>query len=280
MDKSLLARLPAELRLDIFERALYAEKGVKITLNKPVSPEMKRLSMRTYVRQPHPLAIKATCKEIANETVGLVFKANDSWSFVTMDDDSTAWGMRLRRWCQRIPSKQFLDSARLVQFDIGAWDSFPSRRPRGSIRMLMYRQIGAMYQNLPKQLWQCEQEVKLRINWSSGAKRADGSRSSPSPIILIVPLWTTKANIQAAMNKSIWRAAGRHRYRFFGPPTKAERRTQPRSRELTQSQKRHEAKETQEVNAFTKLARDIDECCCVGFTPEMRVRLEEYAFYP
>jgi hypothetical protein len=97
MDKSPLARLPHELRLDIFERALDAEKGVKVTLNKPVSQDRKRLSMRTYARQPHHLAIQATCKEIANATAGLVFKVNDSWSFVAMDDDTTAWGYRVQK---------------------------------------------------------------------------------------------------------------------------------------------------------------------------------------
>jgi hypothetical protein len=283
MDKSPLARLPHELKLDVFERVLYAEKGVKVIFNKPVSPERKRLSMRTYARQPHPLAIQATCKEIAKDTAGLVFKVNDSWSFVAMDDDTTAWGYRIQKWCHRIAGKQCLDRARLVQFDIGAWDSFPSRRPRGSISLLLHTQIGAMYQNLPKQLRQCEQEFKLRIIWSSGIKRADGSRSSPGPIILIVPLWTTKANIQAAVEKSIWRAEGRHKYSYFRPPTETEIsnwRTQPSSRQVTQAEKRHEAKETQEINAFIKLSRQIDVSCCRDFTPDMRRRLEEHAFYP
>ena len=66
-----------------------------------------------------------------------------------MEDDTTAWGKRVQYWCHQIAGKQCLDRARLVHFDIGAWDSHPKRRPRGSISLLLHTQIGAMFRNLP-----------------------------------------------------------------------------------------------------------------------------------
>jgi hypothetical protein len=276
MDKAPLNKLPHELRMDIFEIALYAEKGVKVTLNKPVNPPRQRTSMRTYARQPHPLAIQATCRELFKDTAGLVFKVNDSWSFVAMDDDTTAWGKRVQHWCHQIAGKQCLDRARLVQFDIGAWDSMPSRRPRGSVSPLLQMQLGAMYQNLPKQLRQCEQNFKLRITWSHGVKHANGSKSSHSPFILILPLWKTTAEIRAAMSKSIWHS-------YFRPLAETGLSTWTTlrsSRQATQAERRREAKLEREVRAFIMLLCTIDASCRRYFVQDMRRRVEEHAYYP
>lgn len=161
MDNSPLTRLPLKLRLDIYDKILYAEAGVKVTLNKPIDNK-KRLPMDTYTSKPHPLAIVSTCKEIAKEAAGTVFKINDSWSFVQMNDDSTAWGKRLRQWC-RVAGDECLRRARNVQFDIGRWDSRPNKYPRGDITKVLHAQIGSMYQNLPGRLRQCEQTFKLRL---------------------------------------------------------------------------------------------------------------------
>lgn len=89
MDDSPLKRLHLELRLNIYEIVPYAEAYIKVTLNKPID-EKERLPMYDYTSKPHRLAIRSTCKEIAQQTAGIVFKINDSWSFVQMNDDSTA----------------------------------------------------------------------------------------------------------------------------------------------------------------------------------------------
>jgi hypothetical protein len=194
MDESPLKRLPIELRLDIYERVLYTEEVVRVTLNKPINKK-KRASMNTYNSQPHRLAIRSTCKEIAEETVGRVFKINDSWSFVHMDDNSTAWGKRLRQWC-RAAGEDCLQRARKVQFDIGEWDSRPKSYPRGDLTKVLHAQIGSMYQNLPKRLRQCDQTFKLRLKWSSGVKLADGSRDRLDVVTLVLPLWSEIMSIQ------------------------------------------------------------------------------------
>jgi hypothetical protein len=197
MDNSPLKRLPLELRLDIYEMVLYNDAGVKITLNKPID-EKKRLPMDKYTSKPHPLAIQSTCKEIAKETAGIVFKINDIWSFAHTDDDNTAWGKRVRQWC-RVAGEDCLQRAEHVQFDIGEWDSRPRWYPRGDLTKVLHAQIGSMYQNLPKQLRQCEQTFKLRIKWSSGVKLADGSTDGLRKVTLVLPLWTDSVNIQGCV---------------------------------------------------------------------------------
>lgn len=206
MDKSPLKRLPLELRLDIYEKILYAERA-KVTLNRPIEKE-KRISLDTYTSLPHPLAIRSTCKEIATETAGIVYKINDSWSFIQPDDDSTAWGKRLRQWCGDA-GKDCLQRVRNVQFDIGEWDSRPKNYPRGDLTRVLHAQIGSMYQNLPKQLRQCEQTFKLSIKWSSGVKLADGSRDRLSKVTLVLPLWTDGVNIQGCVFDAACQAKGR-----------------------------------------------------------------------
>lgn len=196
MDNSPLKRLPLELRLDIYDKVIYAEV-FKVTLNKPIENE-KRISLGTFTSLPHPLAIRFTCKEIATETAGIVYKINNSWSFVQPDDDSTTWGKRLRQWCSNA-GEHCLQRARNLQFDIGEWGSRPKHYPRGDLAKVLHAQIGSMYQNLPKQLRQCEQTFKLRIDWSSGVKMADGSRDRLSKVTLILPLWTDGVNIQGGV---------------------------------------------------------------------------------
>jgi len=112
MDNSPLKKLPLELRLEIYEMVFYAEDGVKVTLNKPVH-EKERLPMENYASQPHFLALRSTCKEIAQETNDVVFKVNDFWTFVQPNDDSTAWGKRLRQWCLHA-GEECLERARNV----------------------------------------------------------------------------------------------------------------------------------------------------------------------
>ena len=138
MDNSPLKRLPLELRLDIYERVLYAEE-VKVTLNKPIE-KAKRITLDEYNHQPHPPAIRSICKEIAAETAGIVYKINDSWSFIQPDDDSTAWGKRLQQWC-RNAGEDCLKRAQNVQFDIGEWDSRPKNYPRGDLTRVLHAQI-------------------------------------------------------------------------------------------------------------------------------------------
>jgi hypothetical protein len=213
MDNSPLKRLPFELRLDIYEKVLYAEDGVKVTLNRPIN-EGTRISMNEYTFTPHLLAIRATCKEIAEETAGIVFKINDSWSFVQMNDDSAAWGKRLREWC-RDAGDDCLLRARDVQFDIGEWDSRPAKYPRGDLTRVLHAQIGSMYQNLPKQLRQCEQTFKLRLKWSSGVKLADGSRDRLTKVTLVMPMWTNGLNIQGCVFDAACQAkAGLYKYDY------------------------------------------------------------------
>lgn len=205
MDNSPLRLLPLELRLDIYERVLHAEQGVKVTLNQPARYQRKRLSRHAYARQPHALAIQSTCKQIAHETVGLVFDVNDSWSFVHMDDNSAAWGTRVRKWCQSA-GEECLNRARDVQFDIGTWDSRADRRPRGYISDMLYSEICSMYQNLPKQLRQCEQSFKLRIRWKGDIALVDGVAHNVSPLTLVLRMWKSRAEITASLRGSISRS--------------------------------------------------------------------------
>lgn len=276
MDNSPLRRLPLELRLDIYEKVLYAEAGVKVTLNKPID-EKKRLPVDKYTSKPHPLAVVSACKEIARETADTVFKINDSWSFVQMNDDSTAWGKRLRKWC-RVAGDQCLQRARNVQFDIGEWDSRPNKYPRGDISKVLHAQIGSLYQNLPRQLRQCEQTFKLRIKWSSGVKLADGSRDRLNVITLVTPLWTDNLSLRRCVFEAASQArSGLHKYdytwhvgsvdgslsAFVDPP---------------QYNKQLEGRIGPERNTLIRLASEIGLSTCIALKSSVRKRLEEHAF--
>lgn len=275
MDNSPLKRLPLELRLDIYENVLYAEAGVRVTLNKPID-EKKRLILYKYSSKPHTLAIRSTCKEIAKEAADVVFKINDSWTFVQMNDDSTAWGKRLRQWC-RNAGEDCLQRAQNVQFDIGEWDSRPNKYPRGDITKVLHAQIGSLYQNLPRQLRQCEQTFKLRIKWSSGVKLADGSRDRLNVVTLVIPLWTDDLSIQRCVFEAASQArSGLHKYdytwhvgsvdgslpAFVGPP---------------QFDKQLELRISPERSTLIGLASEIGLSTCIALKPSVRERLEEHA---
>lgn len=158
-----------------------------MTLNKPVD-EKKRPSQDEHNSKPHLLALRSVCKEIANETADIVFTVNDSSNFVQPDNDSTPWGKRVQQWSQKAGDK-CLERAKAVQFDIGRLDSRPSLCPRGDVTKPFLCQVGSLYQNLPKQLRQCEQSFKLRIEWSSGVELANSSRDRLKDITLVRPMW-------------------------------------------------------------------------------------------
>ena len=275
MDNSPLKRLPLELRLDIYDRVLYAEEGVKVTLNKPIDEE-SRLSMAEYTSQPHRLAICSTCKEIAKEAADIVFKINDSWTFVHMDDDSIAWGKRLRKW-YRDAGENSLKSARNVQFDTGLWDSRPKRHPRGNITRTLHAQIGSMYQNLPKQLRQCEQNFKLRIKWSSGVRLADGSKDRLDVVTLVLPLWGKDPNIQACMldaASQVRESIRKYDITWHMGSVDGE---VPAFVDPPDYNKQLARKIGPEKNTLLMLASDIGLATAITFQGIMRGRLEEFA---
>jgi hypothetical protein len=275
LDNSPLKKLPLELRLDIYERVFYAEEAVKVTLNKPV-PEKKRPTMDKYASLTHFLALRATCKEVAQETANIVLKVNDSWAFVQPNDDSTAWGKRLRQWCNNA-GEACIQRARNIQLDIGQWDSRPRWHPRGDLVMSLHTQIGSMYQNLPKQLRQCEQSFKLRIRWSSGIKMADGSRDHLNVVTLVVPLWTTGMCIQAC----VWDAAsqareGLHKHDDTWYMGSRDGKIRPFS-DPPRYDEQLARKIGPERNALHGLAHEIGLATCIGLNKRPREPLEEYA---
>ena len=275
MDNSPLKHLPLELRLDIYDKVLYAEEGVKVTLNQPVG-DRNRLTREEHASEPHFLSLRSTCKQIAKETAGTVFKINDSWTFAQTNDDSTVWGKRLRLWCH-YAGEACLQRAQYVQFDIGEWDSRPKSYPRGDIIKLLHYQIGSMYQNLPRQLRQCEQSFKLRIRWSSGVKLANGSRDRLKVVTLILPLWTDDLIIQSCVSDAASQANGgllEYDYTwhvgsrdgevppFVDPP----RYDQQLARKIAP-----------ERSTLMGLAYEIGLGTCIALNASVRERLEEYA---
>lgn len=275
MDNSPLKRLPLELRLDIYEKVLYAEAGVRVTLNKPID-EKKRLPLYKYSSKPHPLAIRSTCKEIAKEAADIVFKINDSWTFVQMNDDSTAWGKRLRQWC-RNAGEDCLQRAQNVQFDIGEWDSRPNKYPRGDITKVLRAQIGSLYQNLPRQLRQCEQTFKLRIKWSSGVKLADGSRDCLNLITLVIPLWKDNLSIQGCVFEAASQArSGLHNNDYTWHVGSVDG-SLPAFVDPPQYSKQLERRIGPERSTLIGLASEIGLSTCIGLKSSVRERLEEHA---
>jgi hypothetical protein len=127
MDKSPFDKLPLELRLDIYERVLHVEDGLRITLdNKPSKYQRShtknadRRPTRSSSLQKNLLAIRATCKEVYLETDGIVSSVNNSWTFVHCEDNTTAWGKRARRWLL-LAGPEAQRRVRSVQFDLGVW---------------------------------------------------------------------------------------------------------------------------------------------------------------
>lgn len=77
MDNSPLRKLPAELRLLIYEQTLTFEPALTVQL---LHDPGSHMTIR------HGLEITTTCKEIHNECVNLVFKHN-TWRF----DINSVW---------------------------------------------------------------------------------------------------------------------------------------------------------------------------------------------
>lgn len=275
MDNSPLRKLPLELRLNIYERALYVDGGVKVTLNRPRSKK-RRLSREKYASRPHPLALQSTCKAIANETADLVFKVNTSWIFAQMDDDSTSWGKRLQQWRQQAGEK-CLERAHSVQYDIGEWCSNVECFPRGKLSVMLLSAVGAMYQNLAKQLRQCEQTFKLRLNWScpSDQTKKAGGKDRASPLTFLVPIWTDPRIIEAAFPEkydydalleqyrtSYWEAAGDDMPLCSSP---------------AEFSKNFRTIAHNDIMRLNWLAEEIEIASCIAFAQRTKERLEVYA---
>lgn len=253
MDSSPLRKLPIELRLDIYERVLFVDGGVKVTLKKPQSKK-RRPSREAYASQPHILALHSTCREIA-ETAGLIFRVNRSWIFAQMDDDSTSWGKRVRQWSQQA-GEQCLQRAQSVQYDIGGWCSSLHCYPRGDTTASLLSVIGSMYQNLPKQLRQCEQTFKLRLNWSCAMPRCkkQGDRERSPPLTFVVPMWTTAQKIEAVFLASY--KCDHVLPKYDEHPTRKARI---------------------DMRRVLGLAEEIDIASCIVFVKDVQRRLEEHA---
>jgi hypothetical protein len=275
MDNSPLKKLPLELRLEIYEMVFYAEDGVKVTLNKPVH-EKKHLPLENYASRPHFLALRSTCKEIAQETNDVVFKVNDFWTFVQPNDDSTTWGKRLRQWCLHA-GEECLQRAQDIEFDIGQWDSRPQWYPRGDITILLHAQIGSMYQNLPKQLRQCKQSFKLRIRWSSGVKLADGSRDRLNVVTLILPLWTDDLCIQEWVFEAASQARkGLYKYDDIWHMGSKDGKIRPNC-EPPRYDKQLEQRIIPERTTLNMLAHEIGFATCIALSAKGREMLEKCA---
>lgn len=205
-----------------------------------------------------------------------MFKINDSWTFVQMNDDSTAWGKRLRQWC-RNAGEDCSQRAQNVQFDIGEWDSRPNKYPRGDITKVLHAQIGSLYQNLPRQLRQCEQTFKLRIKWSSGVKLADGSRDRLNVVTLVIPLWTDDPSIQRCVFEAASQArSGLHKYDYTWHVGSVDG-SLPAFVDPPQFDKQLELRISPERSTLIGLASEIGLSTCIALKPSVRERLEEHA---
>lgn len=275
MDNSPLRKIPLELRLIIYERALYFDGGVKVTLNRPLSKK-RRLSREKYASRPHTLALQSTCKAIAEETADLVFKVNTSWIFVHMDDDSTSWGDRLQKWRQQA-GERCLERAQSVQYDVGEWCSSVECFPHGRFTTMLLSEVGAMYQNLPKQLRQCEQTFKLRVNWSCPIDKTkkDGRRDRPSPLTLVVPIWTDPKTIEAAFPRAHDHNALLNEYR--DSYWEAADEDMPLCSSPTEFSENFRKNAHIDLMRFRRLAREIEMASCIVFTKRTKDMLETYA---
>lgn len=195
-----------------------------------------------------------------------------------MDDDSTAWGMRVRKWCQSA-GEECLNRARNVQFDIGTWDSRADRRPRGYTSDLLYPEICSMYQNLPKQLRQCEQSFKLRIRWKGDIALVDGQAHNVSPLTLVVRMWTSRPNISASVRDSISRSKDElQQYDYLGPLLSMAGWWPQPSRS---SDKQLDSKAMPEIFPLSMLVSDVESSSrCIFWEDSLRKRLDNIALDP
>lgn len=203
MNSSPLSNLPLELRLDIYERVLHVEGGVTVTLNKPRTKAKEKKSPKKYKelasssKQKNLLAISATCKEIARETAGILFSTNDTWTFTSPDDDSTAWGKRVREWSDAADQKNHLRRAKKVQFDLGVRSTRHHFEP-----MDIPNEAAALFLNLPRVLSQptITHTIKLTLDWTRGVRLGHKRRERLSPCIFDLPMFGTHKEIRDALH--------------------------------------------------------------------------------
>ena len=116
MDKSPLQELPAELRNQIYELALYEREGVGVCVTPQsahIGWERKgELEARLPVRLGNPLALTMTCKAIREESLGLFYSINRFTLFLNLLDElspadleeglSARWRGGVRHWLASI----------------------------------------------------------------------------------------------------------------------------------------------------------------------------------
>jgi hypothetical protein len=208
MEYSPFGKLPIELRLDIYERVLHVEEGLRITLDNTSSKYQRshtkkanRRPTRSTSPQKNLLAIRATCKEVYLETDGIVFAVNNSWVFVHCEDNTTAWGKRARRWLL-LAGPQAQRRVKSVQFDLGAWTK--QKRNMRSRADDAPREAIAMWCYLPKQLKQrsFDCSIKLTVGWTSGMKLPGAGRAAFGPCVYNIPMWRSREEVQDAIKQS------------------------------------------------------------------------------
>jgi hypothetical protein len=208
MDKSPFDKLPLELRLDIYERVLHVEDGLRITLdNKPSKYQRShtknadRRPTRSSSLQKNLLAIRATCKEVYLETDGIVSSVNNSWTFVHCEDNTTAWGKRARRWLL-LAGPEAQRRVRSVQFDLGVWTK--QQRNIHSRADDAPREAIAMWSYLPKRLKQrsIDCSIKLTVDWTSGMRLPGAGRAAFGPCVYKIPMWRSRKEVQDAIKQS------------------------------------------------------------------------------
>ncbi|KAM0722584.1 hypothetical protein Q7P37_002025 [Cladosporium fusiforme] len=196
MDCSPLKTLPFELRMNIWEMVLNSEDGLNVALDKPKEYKSKK-AMLTI----HPLAIRATCAEIHEETRGVVFAVNDSWRFeIPKDRKLSKWSERLSRWHAQAGEK-CLKAARAVEIDLGDWAIVGQMRP-STIPIACGESTGTaiseMWQLLPKPLRRTEiaTTITLHLHWTSGIELDDDGGCQPFPAFTIsTQMWTPRLTI-------------------------------------------------------------------------------------
>lgn len=208
MDKSPFGKLPIELRLDIYERVLHVEGGLRITLDN-TSSKYQRSHTKKSTRRPSSstspqknlLAIRATCKELYRETGGIVSAVNNSWIFIHCEDNTTAWGKRARQWLL-LAGLEAQKRVQSVQFDIGVWTN-----RKGDLRSRAHdapNEAIAMWYYLPKLLKQrsIDCSTRLTVDWTAGMKLLGGGRKAFGPCIYNIPMWRPRREITDAIELS------------------------------------------------------------------------------
>lgn len=211
MESSLFKKLPLELRLDIYERALHIVGFVKVTLN-TTCDEVKRIrkEKRIWAKERPPkrnqqknlMSITATCKEIARETAGIVFAVNDSWTFVHPEDNSADWGKRVREWSKLAKHNHLHHLINNVQFDLGV---FIARKAydRQFDPMDIPNEAAALFLNLPKSLRRpaINHTIKVTLNWTRGVRLTPEWKDQIGPCYYALPMFGSEEEIEAAIRE-------------------------------------------------------------------------------